>query len=252
MVMLCIARVDRTRRSRHGRHVARSATSAITSSAQSPPRDGLALGIMSDSNDRSPASTSREHQHLDARERPVLARIVDTLVTSAASSNGRRHGRQVHQPVGRGCPSVEERLPHALMGQDEIDKRVASVTGTTVEKMNAASSSRSLPGVNNGQQAQLEKRSSQPQEDLADQGLARRSVGQPAALPGGMNLAKARPSRRRSRPRPCSSSPRQATARRARPEDEGSRPRRSSRASRGASCLRAAQGSEPRSARPAS
>jgi hypothetical protein len=117
-------------------------------------------GIMSDSNDPQTgehiAASINVWTHVD----DLWSRgIVDTLrfINNELKTEDITDGKYINQWV----EAVRQQKGGALspiISQEEIDKRVASVTGTTVEKMNAASAkSFAAKKVNNGQQAQMEK-----------------------------------------------------------------------------------------------
>ena len=108
--------------------------------------------------------------------------LVDTLryIGGELKTEDVTDGKYINQWVEAARQSKSGALT-PLMGQDEIDKRVAAVAGTTVEKMNAASA-KSL-----GRRARTEqpsrrssrRRSSPTCKKVAQtKALARRAVGQ--------------------------------------------------------------------------
>jgi hypothetical protein len=128
--------------------------------AVATPETDSPWGIMSDSNDPQTgehiAASINVWTHVD----DLWSRsIVDTLryISGELKTEDVTDGKYINQWVEAARQQKGGALT-GLMSQEEIDKRVASVTGTTVEKMNAAST-KTLANrkVTNGQQAQLEK-----------------------------------------------------------------------------------------------
>jgi len=129
-------------------------------SAIATPETDSPWGIMSDSNDPLTGEHIAASINIWTHVNDLFSRgIVDTLryINNELKTEDITDGKYINQWVEAARQSKSGSLT-PLMGQDEIDKRVASVTGTTVEKMNAASAKSLVAKRNkNSQQAQLEK-----------------------------------------------------------------------------------------------
>jgi hypothetical protein len=123
------------------------------------PETNSPWGIMSDSNDPVTGEHIAASINVWTHVNDLFSRgLVDTLryIGGELKTEDVTDGKYIDQWVEAARASKGAGLT-PLMGQDEIDKRVAAAAGTTVEKMNAATAMASQPGFakNNGANAKL-------------------------------------------------------------------------------------------------
>ena len=124
------------------------------------PETNSPWGIMSDSNDPTTGEHVAASINVWTHVNDLFARgLVDTLryIGGELQTADITDGKYINQWVEAARTSKGSGLA-PLMGQDEIDKRIAAVAGTTVEKMNAAaamSKSQSKNGRLGGDNAKL-------------------------------------------------------------------------------------------------